>query len=357
MGKNISFNQLKQNYNRKGINCGEFGYIYQPQHNEIRVITGTEYKKIFIKKMYHNGKPIYDVRGTTATIKDPVYYEEWIPERLMDLKCHRYSCCVCRPGLKNKLHNNIVREVCQNDLNYHFIVTAPGGLYRKNTQYFDSYKIMNYEFNKLKRIINYELNKLKKGIKTRSNNPVLKPGYKVNDLELKMITLPRAQASPEENNPIGFCHLHNIVNLPLNNDFLEEKISKNSYRIGYRFITQNNNVAEYLCKDFFNDPEWYIPYGQKHYITTENLHINPGQYDYMQPGNILFLRKDLNTYFENEDFLKYIEWDLNVRGHNLPYYEYVSKFYDKIGSNEPIDPIVRKQLNINEIIKDLLINE
>jgi hypothetical protein len=350
-----TFVELTKIYNSKGKNCGEFGYIFQPKHKENRVITNTKYEPVFIKKMMYQGKTVYNVKGTYATLQDPVYYEDWIPDRLIDLKCHRYCCSSCRPGLKNKLHNNIVREVCQNNLNYHFIVTAPGGLYRKETQYYDSYKIMMYEFKKLKRNIRYELTKLQKGIKTRSENPVLKPGYPYDELQLKMITLPRAQSKPIENNPAGFCHLHNITNLPLNIDWLEEKISKNSYRIGYQFIRENQNVADYLCLDYFKDPEWYIPFKQKHYITTENLHLNPGQYMYIEPGNILYRNQDLTTYLNDNEFKKYIEWDLNQRGYNLPFEEYVNQFYESLGSNNEVDPIIRKQLSQNEIIKNMLV--
>ena len=307
--------------------------------------------------MYFQGKPIYNVKGTTATIKDPVYYDEWIPDRLLKLKCRRYSCVNCRPGLKNKLHNHIIREVCQNNLNYHFIVTFPGNWLRKEIPYYDSYKILNYEFNKLKHRIQYELTKLKKGIKTRSKNSLLKPGFKINDYEFKNICLPRAQSRPQDNNPIGYCHLHNITNLSLNIDWLEEKISKNDYKIGYQFIKENQSVADYLCKDFFTEGEWIIPIGNRHYNTTENIHINPGQYELMDPDNILFLRKDLNTYFEEEDFLNYVEWELSTRGIELPYQEYVNQFYEKLGSNQSVDPIVRKQISINEIMKDLLLKK
>ena len=352
--RDLSFKELKQIYNKKGKNCGDFGYIFKPKHKENRVITGVKHETVFYPNMKLNGKTIYNVKGTISTIQDPVYYEEWIPDQLLPLRCHRFSCCICRPGQKIKVYNRTVQEICQNNMNFHYIQTFPGNWLRKEIPFYESYKIMNKENSKLRRIINYELKKLKKGIKTRSVNPIIAKGYKTNEYELKMISFPRAQTKPEGNNPIGFCHLHNIVNIPLNVHWISEKIIKNDLKLGKPYITKNHDVADYLINDFWNDQEWYIPFGQRHYITTENIHLNPGKYEYMDPNNIIYRNQDLNTCLNNEDFIKYIEWDLNTRGHNLPFEEYVNQFYENIGSNQNIDPIVRNKINYNEIIEDII---
>jgi len=343
---NISFEQLKQIYNKPGIKCGRIGYLFQPSHKEIKPFIRQKNIEKYKPIMKIKNKVYYNVKYINYELLEPEYYEQYINDRLVKLRCKLYSCCLCRPYLKSALHLKIIREVCQEELNYHLIVTFPGSWLRNITDYSKSYKILTNEFRKLLLLIIYELYKTEKGLRSYTNNPVLKPGYKVDlnkGLELKMIILPRAQSNPKPGNPIGFCHLHIITNLPLNIDFLEEKISKNDYKIGYQFIRENQSVAEYLCKDYFDDQEWYIPFELKHYRTTRNLHINPSITN-KGSDELLFLTHDI----------KFIEKELLKKGYNLPFENQVRRFYDLTEIDNPIDNIVRNKTNYYDIIKELI---
>ena len=61
-----------------------------------------------------------------------------------------------------------------------------------------------------------------------------------------------------------------------------------SYKSPSDFIRENQDVAEYLCKDFFDDKEWYIPFNIKHYHTSRNVKINIAQGYKKDPNSIIF---------------------------------------------------------------------
>ena len=356
--KNQTFEELKEYYNTKNRGCGTGGKVYIPVKTVIKttIPKGRDIvKKITFKNKtemiscgeayrYINREGKEEIfKDIITKLPDPQYERITQKEQLYDVRCNNFSCVKCRSRLKSELHRKIIAEVYRNDLNYHQIITAPGGLYRKNTEWWMSYKIMLYEFHKLIRAINYEIKREREGKETRSKNNLLKNGFEMPEYDFAYITLQRAQTHPKENNPIGFCHLHNIINFPINVKWIEEKIKKNNYKIGYNFIRENQSIAEYLCNDFMKDDEWIIPYGRRHYNTSQNVKVNVAQGYKMEEGM---------KYYKNTD-LKFIEDDLinnkkttfevfgkklKVKnGEILPYKDYLEMaidITDKLGHKE-----------------------
>lgn len=257
------------------------------------------------------------------------YYYDFSEGSLYRIRCNHYSCKSCRPILKSKLHLDIQREVYRLGFNKHLIMTMPGIEFRKKVTWAQSYPILNYETNKLLHCIYQEIETLRRiqngykiKRKRRMVEPFLKDGKEVPDFDIAMIILPRAQAKPKENNPIGFGHNHILTNYDLNKLWLDEKIAMNRYKLGYTCIRDNQNIADYLCKDFFDDDEWVIPPGIKHYRSTRNVKINiTGGYK-MNPDDTFFKTNDMN-FIENHIEKEYF--------YPLPFEEYVKQFYGKQG--------------------------
>jgi len=141
-------------------------------------------------------------------------------------------------------------------------MTMPGIEFRKKVTWAQSYPILNYETDKMLHCIYREIETLRRiengykiKRKRRMKEPFLKDFQPLPKHDISMIILPRAQAKPKENNPIGYAHNHILTNYSLNKHWIEEKIAKNSYKLGYTFIRENQNIADYLCKDFFIDDE------------------------------------------------------------------------------------------------------
>lgn len=236
-------------------------------------------------------------------------------DKLIKLDCGSVTCGKCRPSVKKQLHEDIVRQAEQLQLNQHFIITSPGKQFRNEHTYVDSYRIQEYEWNKLNGVIQY-------------HHP-----------DFQYIRLPRAQTSPTADNPIGFSHQHILTNrpqrveheykdgklvrtIPTNDDlsfqWLDEKRKK--YQLGFVWIRQNQNVAEYLANDFFHDDEWIIPIGKNHVATSRDIVLRPyGSYK-GQPDNI---------YFAPAAPAPLIEKTIGARyGRSLPFEEYVKQFHD-----------------------------
>jgi len=180
------------------------------------------------------------------------------------------------------------------------VLTFPGKKARQRFTYSQSYDILTHEWNKFRKLIKYHF-----------------PDF-------KWIRMPRAQTNPFPGNPIGYCHEHLITNSPrhkitgrkLDHAFLEEK--RKRYKIGYAKIRENQDVAEYLSKDFFHDEEWIIPINLRHVITDSTMILKPGQGYAMDPDNIYYTR--------NADF-KTIEHSIMLK-HNqpAPFYLYLREF-------------------------------
>jgi hypothetical protein len=351
--KDISFAKLKENYNtiNRGCGTGKFGKIFLPSKRIIKTVQPKE-RISHIVHLSKKKKIAYGL-GQASDVELPIYekfpavnIEEFQKDRLIDVLCNNWSCKRCRSILIKKLHENILREIYRNDMKYHLVVTAPGGLYRKNTPYYKSYSIMTKEFEKLMNRIRYELNKLKEGKKTRSNSNLIRHDNDLSECDFAYIVLPRAQAHPEKNNPRGFCHLHLILNLPINKNWIEEKIKKNNYKIGWTFIRENQELADYLCKDFFEDDEFIIPYGHRHYNSSRNVIINIAQGYKLEEGMKFYKTHDLN-FIEKELDNQIITYDiygnsLNVNNSlTLPFEEYVKRFVDayKLIENNNVNKI------------------
>lgn len=166
----------------------------------------------------------------------------YIPEenKIMDIPCGMWPCERCRPNLKYKLYEDILRNVYNFDLQKHFVITFAGKEYREKYSIEDSYKIMSIAWHKYLNVINYHYGKI------------------------IYILLPRAQKS-------GYCHYHILTNKFLDWKFLNKKRKK--YGLGYVSIQKNKDVAEYLNTDFFKSHEWMIPKGIRHYRCSREIKL------------------------------------------------------------------------------------
>jgi hypothetical protein len=213
-------------------------------------------------------------------------------DKLFQIQCKQYSCKKCRPMLKKDLHDKTAQAVDNNELNYHMIITFPGIEKRRKITYDQSYKIMNKDWDKLRYVIKYKY-----------------PDF-------KYILFPRAQTDPMPGNPIGYCHYHIIHNKTIDKKWLDDKTKK--YTLGYTFLRYNEDVAGYLHNDFYIDDEWIIPFEIKHYRTTRDIMINPGQGNKMDQDNMYF-SKNMN--------IQEIEKSINEKySRILPFEEYMYQF-------------------------------
>lgn len=209
-------------------------------------------------------KDKYDSKGFRCESGSAGYVYSYKYDRLLRIPCNNYSCKKCRPRLKHELHDNVCQIVDSNNLNYHMIITFPGSHIRKQIPYYQSYSSMSKDWNRLRNVIKYRY-----------------PDF-------NYIVFPRAQADPKPGNPIGYCHYHVIHNKEINKDWLESKTKK--YALGYTFLRFNEDVAGYLHNDFYIDDEWIIPKNIKHYRSSRNLILRPGQGYQMDSDSIYFPR-------------------------------------------------------------------
>lgn len=222
------------------------------------------------------------------------YLYSYRKNTLYRLNCSQYSCAKCRPHLKHQLHDNVYQQVKFNDLNTHMVMTFGGSALRKEVSYWDSYQFMNDGWYLLRKVIKYKF-----------------PDF-------KYIIFPRAQANPIKNNPPGYCHFHVIHNKRIDKTWLESKLKK--YRLGYSFLRHNEDVADYLHNDFFNDDEWIIPFNVKHYRSSRDIVINGSQGYCKDPDDILFPRSTKKDQIEHTLKTKY--------SRILPFEEYLKQFVE-----------------------------
>jgi len=139
-------------------------------------------------------------------------------------------------------------------------------------------------------------------------------------------------------NPIGFCHLHTLINCPINNKWIYEKVEKNNYKLGYNFIRENQAVADYLCKDFYDNDEWVIPFNTRHYRSSRNIKINM---EYKKDENITFIPAYLNDY--------------EILGNSTTKYEVFGKTF-KVKNNKilPFEEYIKQFAEIKEIKKHMV---
>ena len=322
---NISFEKLTKIYNTKNIKCGNIGWVYIPKNTR-----NIYHKPIFIGYEKKHKKIVIDSKGNRLNNVDydqPKYLENYtetnvtFEDTLLKVPCNNFSCSVCRPYLKNKLFINLLREIYINNISNHFIITFPGKPLRIKINYEKSYPIMLYEWDKLLHRINYTIDRLRNNKELRYKNSFLVEGEKLpNERDFAYICLPRSQNNPTENNPIGFCHLHNMINLPINKDWIDEIINKNQYQMGFTYIVENQDILDYMFNDFLKDNEWIIPFGQRHYNSSRNVIINrvdkKSCEDYKFYAKRNYCLDSKQNFIEN---MKFIDNDLSKDNKILPY--------------------------------------
>jgi len=226
----------------------------------------------------------------------------------------------------------------------HMILTFPGQNFRSTFTYNESYPILSQEIHKLYRRIAYAITRLREKKAWPYQHEFLYDyGNTLPEYEYAYIRFTRSQNNPTENNPIGYCHYHIGTNYPFNIRWLNEVIQKNNMKIGYTFITENNNFLNYLQRDFLTDEEYVIPLHARHYNTSENVHLNPSQGFLNNDGSIVFSKT------ENFETIDKNLW----QKHNqmLPFEEYIKQFYtvtlpkpQKILSGEYVNGELKKLL-------------
>jgi hypothetical protein len=336
--KILSFEELKEDYNSRNKGCGSWlGKVYVPGHIDHRVLPIIE-KRNKVKKSIelNDGSIVYNVKYQTKKLKDPEFYKEYVEDKLIGLTCKNYNCKHCRETLKNNLHQQIQKEVLIHNLNNHNVITFPGLSERLKNNYIQSYKLVNTDWHKLVRLMNYHYDRLKKGKYWSFDNSMFYENKLPAD-PLMYICLPRAQANPKDDNPAGFCHLHNIMNWQLNVYWLEEIIKKNNYMLGFTYVTPNKDVADYLCKDFFNDNEWILPKNVKHCHSSMGINLNPKFV--LDPAIKIFRKMKLSDIEielrSNKTNYKIFGKEFTVKNPLiLPFEEYVKQFYDLSNFND-----------------------
>jgi hypothetical protein len=157
-----------------------------------------------------------------------------------NVRCKKYSCRYCRGKNKYQIYLETLKNVYSFNLRKHFVITFGGKEQRDRFNYVESYYKMSEEWNKFKQVIEYKYGRI------------------------NYILFPRSQGD-------GYCHYHIITDKYLDWYFLDRKRKK--YDLGFLRINENQDLAEYLCKDFFKDHEWIIPQKIKHYRSSRSIKI------------------------------------------------------------------------------------
>jgi len=227
------------------------------EKNKLRLedINGTSLQKNlnskFVKTISQRIKNYQDINPYCATTKKAYDKRN---HRVNGILCNQFTCARCRKKLKQKIFEKASENILKLDLSRHLVLTTEGDAYRDDHTVEQSYEDMSSSWYKLHRIINYHYGERKKiGNKIVFASP------------MEYICFPRAQKD-------GYCHYHILTNKYVPKKFLKEKSSKYG-NMGYLKIKQNKDTIGYLSKDFFKDPEWYIPEGFRHYNCTKNVDL------------------------------------------------------------------------------------
>lgn len=227
---------------------------------------------------YYNTKDY--VCGKLGKIYDYRY------DKLYRVGCGKWHCPVCRRRKKYELFFEVLRSVYNYDLFYHFIITFEGRKLRSTVSWSDSYKFMNLTWPKFRKAIDYEFGKI------------------------SYIVMPRSQRT-------GYCHYHLLVDREIDFEFLDKK--RKSYDLGFVWIHKNQDIAEYLNKDFFKDQEWVIPVNIRHFRKSQNIKFNKFKLE----DSIYFTQKCSIDVIEDTIFNRYSRL--------LPFEEYVKQFVAVVG--------------------------
>lgn len=211
------------------------------------------------------------------------------------VSCNNWSCFNCRKKLKWNLYHQIFYYVKNIDLVRHLVLTFDGKNVRDKVSFYDSYGLMMKNWNKYKKRIVYDYG------------------------DFNYILLPRSQYS-------GYCHLHILLDKYIRKDYLKD-IAKDYYGMGWTSINADHDIADYLHKDFFNDYEYWIPKGKKHYITSRGIKFLKHN-DYINNNdNVVLLKNKQNK----NDYINIFEKMVNEKfGRMLPNSYYISEYYPKM---------------------------
>lgn len=216
-------------------------------------------------------------------------------DRVERISCKNWRCFICRKKLKWNLYHNLFYLFKNCNMNRHLVLTFEGSKIRNKVSFLKSYKLLSYEWNKLKRMINYDYG------------------------DFNYVCLPRSQLN-------GYCHYHIILDKYINWNWLDNKRKKYEF-LGYCSIMQNKNVADYLHKDFFNDYEYYIPKNVRHYNTSRGIKLIKYNDYKSNIDNVLLMKNKKNKNDFNNILEKMV---LEKYGRLLPNYYYIREYYDKM---------------------------
>lgn len=205
----------------------------------------------------------FESKGVNPKITNP-YYDDYQKQKIncmttmesYDLKtnefhkvgCHCWECWLCRKNMKKKLFHEILPLTLKYNIWRHLVITVKPKEYREKDKIEQSYIDTKKAFKKLKEIIKYTYGK-----------------------DFTYIAFWRAQRT-------GCCHVHLLIDRYIDLKWLIEKTKK--YPVfGTINITKNQDSTHYLINDFYKDPEWYIPRGQRHYTTSRNIKIQKNKCD------------------------------------------------------------------------------
>lgn len=232
-----------------------------------KVLTFEELKDIYQSKNYHCGS----VQSYT-----PGYGNK--RSQITRLGCNAWACKKCRPNKVQELYNLVTMAMYRYDMTRHLVITFPGEEVREKIPFYQSFKLMNIDWKLFLKVLKYRLEE--EGLLTDQF------GY---------IKFPRAQQN-------GYCHHHVILNQWIPKEFIDE--AAEGYDFGFTSISYNQSLADYL-KDFKKDIEYVIPFNLKHYSSSQNVKVNPGQGYLGNPENLVVSSHMGCTELEQIIFKKY----------------------------------------------------
>lgn len=333
--RELTFEDYQRIYDSPSHYCGKRGYIFSPMHTEQRIIRAAA---TWIPE-HETVQPVFN-DGTTITTKYKPRKIEYpfetelvtIPDQLIPAPCKKISCSNCRESIVRSRHNTITQLVNQYELNNHLILTFPGNQLRKSMSLRQAYDLFVKEKHKLDLRINYAIKKINSGKKLRSKNEFLKKETHTFRGDTEIITqhqLPseflqismlRAQSGKHKKTDtdadqlLGYPHYHILTNTNINNEWITEITKKNEFKIGFSYINPNQNVVDYLAKDFYYDDEWKIPFGHRHINTSRGITLN-----------LSTVPLQHSKYYNTQD-LNIIEADLTKQGYHVPHENYIQSF-------------------------------
>jgi hypothetical protein len=176
-------------------------------------------------------------------------------DTVRNLGCNNWNCLYCRPMKKYNLFLATYYLVINLDLNRHFVMTFGGSKFRNEFSWEESYYIMSEIWSKFKDVIEYNYG------------------------PFDYIQFPRAQRD-------GYCHYHTLIPMYIPFSFLEKKRKELYPELGYLRIMKNVDVAQYLHRDFYKDPEYYIADGYKHFRTSRGIELKSFKTEFQEENKI-----------------------------------------------------------------------